>query len=151
MAAQIRRLRVRADQVREAARGRHRRLVDAIADARAIPAVDQQGVQAVHNVVVERAAATCRVCAAGQQRPLDLEAAIIRKRLGHIHHQVVLQQQLGQRVLSLLVQRPVDRAVQAVEERQVRRSAARDRRRHTPCSAGTGLPDCTGRGSRGRG
>jgi hypothetical protein len=52
---------------------------------------------------------------------LDLqEALVFRVGLGDVHDQEVGQDQLGQRVRALLVQRPVGLAVQTVPEGKVR-------------------------------
>ena len=52
-----------------------------------------------------------------EQRLLDLKEAVLGIRLGDIHHQVIGQQQLGQRVVALRVRRPIRLAIKAVKDR----------------------------------
>ena len=94
-------------------------LVDAVADPRSVEAADQQRVEDVHDVVVERPAAAGGVGAAGEHSTLDLQEAVVGERLGRVDDEEVRQQQLGQRMVALLVRRPVDPAVEPVEEGQV--------------------------------
>ena len=63
--------------------------------------------------------------------PLDLEVARLLERTGRIHDQEVGEQELGQRMVPVLVGRPVDLSVQAVVERRDWRSIARDTRRRS--------------------
>jgi hypothetical protein len=56
-------------------------LVNAIADPRTIPAVDQPCQQLVDDVVVERSATTGRVRTALKQRLLNLVGALLSERL----------------------------------------------------------------------
>ncbi len=69
----IGRIRVRRRQVRKDPRRPHGRLIDTVADARSIARGDDQRVQLVNHVVVERPTAAGRVRLAAQQGPLDLE------------------------------------------------------------------------------
>src|SRR4051812_28387942 len=77
-------------QVREAARGRLRRVVDAIPDDRAVARVDELGEERVHDVVVERASAAGLVGLAAAGGELDLEEGpVLGVGLGDIDDQVV--------------------------------------------------------------
>ena len=98
---------------------RHRRPVHAVADARPVAGVDEQRVEGVHHVVVERSAPARLVRASLEHRPFDLEAAVLGVRLRDVHHQVVVEQQLGQRVGAVRAERPVRLAVQAVDRGEV--------------------------------
>ena len=106
-------------QVGEDVRGRGRRPVHAVTDARSVAGVDEQRVERVHHVVVQRPAAARFVGAPVERRLLDLEVAVRGVRLRDVDHQVVGEQQLGQRVGAVRAERPVDLAVQAVIEREV--------------------------------
>ena len=54
-----------------------------------------------------------------EHRLLDLEVARLGKRFGRIHDQEIGEQELGQRMVPVLVERPVDFAVEAVEEGEI--------------------------------
>src|SRR6266568_536400 len=85
----IGRVRVRRRQIRKALRRSHGRLVDTVADARAVVRADDERVQGVDRVVVERPTAARGVRTALQQRALDLEIAILGVRIRDIHDQEV--------------------------------------------------------------
>ena len=72
-----------------------------------------------HRVVVQRSAPARLVRASLEHRPFDLEVAVLGVRLGDVHHQVVVEQQLGQRVGAVRAERPVRLAVQAVDGGEV--------------------------------
>ncbi|HEV8568255.1 MAG TPA: hypothetical protein VGQ92_14435, partial [Actinoplanes sp.] len=57
--------------------------------------------------------------AAGEHGTLDLEEAAVGEPLGRVDDEEVRQQHLGQGMDVLIVRRPVDPAVQAVEEGQI--------------------------------
>ncbi len=54
-----------------------------------------------------------------EHRLFNLEVARFAKRFGHIHDQEIVEQQLGQRMVAVLVERPVDFIVQAIVEREI--------------------------------
>ncbi|CAM5723042.1 hypothetical protein SHIRM173S_06248 [Streptomyces hirsutus] len=116
---QIRRIRVGGNQVGKRAGHRLGRLVDAVTDPRSVEAADQQGVERVDDVVLGRPAAAGGVRAAREHGALDLEVAAVGERLGRVDDEEVRQQQLGQGVDALIVERPVGLAVQPVEEGQI--------------------------------
>ena len=53
------------------------------------------------------------------RRPFDLEVAVLGERLGDIHHQIIVEQQLGERVGAVGPERPVRLAVQAIDGGEV--------------------------------
>src|SRR5215470_11342679 len=73
--------RIGRSQIRKRVGGPHRGLVNAIADPRTMPAVDQPGQQLIDDVVVERSATAGRVCTASKHRLLNLEGALLGERL----------------------------------------------------------------------
>jgi hypothetical protein len=114
--------RVRADQVREAADGRPSRLVHAVTDTLPVDPADHEREELVHDVVVRRPAAAGRVSLPGEQGSLSISrywVTVLGERFRDVDHEEVGQQELGQRVIALIVQRPVGLAVQAVVEGQV--------------------------------
>ena len=92
------RLGIRRRQVGEAVGRSYGRLVDAVADARAVPCGDDERETRVDRVVVERAAAAGRVGVALQQRQFDLEVAVLGVRFRDVDDLVVAEVQLGQRM-----------------------------------------------------
>ena len=54
-----------------------------------------------------------------EHRAFDLEEAVLGERLGDVHHQVVVEQQIGERVGAVRPERPVRLAVQAVDRGEV--------------------------------
>jgi hypothetical protein len=69
--------------------------VNVVADWRALRATDQQRVDPVHNVVVERAAAAALVRAAGEHGLLDFEKDAFLERLRRVNDQEIMEEQLG--------------------------------------------------------
>ena len=100
-----RRVRVRRGQVGEGLRRRPRRRVDAVADGRPVPGVDDQREQAIHDVVVERPAAARLVLRTAERGDLRLEeGALLDVRLRDVDDEVVGEQELGQRVDAVAVE-----------------------------------------------
>ena len=117
----LRRIGIGFGEVRERLRPRAARAVDTVADRGTVAPGDQQREDPVHDVVVEGPAAAGAVLFPIARRQLDLqERALLDVRLAEVEHQVVGQHQFGQGMRALLVQRPVDLAVEPVPERQVR-------------------------------
>src|SRR5262249_40857176 len=100
-----------SSQIRKCARSGRGRLVDAVADARTTVGVDDQRVQGVDHVVVQRPAATGRVRPTLQHRTLDLEVAVFGVRFVDVYDQKVGEQQFRQRVRSVWLQGPVELTV----------------------------------------
>src|SRR5712691_981282 len=85
------RVEIRRREVRKTLRRSHSRLVDTVADARAIRTRDDEREIRIDRVVVERPATAGRVRTSLQHRPLDLEVAVLGVRLRDIHDLVVAE------------------------------------------------------------
>src|SRR3954454_5242532 len=93
--------------------------VHAVADGRASAGVDELGEERVHHVVVQGPTPTRHVLLAATRGELDLEeGTLLLVRLGDVEDEVVRQDQLGQWMVAVLVQRPVRLAVEPVPEGQ---------------------------------
>ena len=96
------------------ARG-HGRVVDAVGHPGPV-ARDEQRVEGVHRVLVERAGAARRVRPPVEHGALDLQEAVVAVRSPDVDHEVVGQEQLGQRVRSVGGEGPIGLVVEPVED-----------------------------------
>ena len=118
--ALLRRCWIRWCEIRERIGGWDGRLSKAVADGCTVSGIDQHRVEAVHVVVVQPPTTTGRGLSAGKQGALDLQTSTVHERLREVDDKEVMQQELGQWVTAIRRHRPVDRAVETVEESQVR-------------------------------
>ena len=116
---QIRRRRIWSDEIWKGSTRRYRRLVDAVTNARAVATVDQQRVEAVDNVVIEPTPTAGLGCAVVEQRTFNFEATVFGERLGDVHDHEIGEQQGGERVVAIRIQRPVGLAVERIKECQI--------------------------------
>src|SRR4051794_29759525 len=121
MLRSLRRIAVRLGEVRKRARGGRRRRIYAVADTGSVTAVDHHCVQDVDCVVVEAAATTCRMWPRAERGLFDLEKGpVLCVWFANIDDQEVGEHEFGQRMRAVVVDGPVDVAVEAVPEGKVR-------------------------------
>ena len=127
-------------------------VVDPVADDRPVPGVDQLGEDRVDDVVVQGAAPAGPVRFAATGGELDLEVGpVLDVGLGDVDDEEVGEDQVGQRVVSVLVEGPVRPCRRGRPRTRGWRSAGPGRRPGSCPRGGTRPPCCTGRGSPGPG
>src|SRR5215831_19381283 len=94
-------------------------MVYPVRNPRTVTGVDIKRKQGSHHVLVQQATTTRVVRTVFERRALDLKEAVLRVRLGYVHHEKIRQQEFRQRVVPLRIQLPVSDTIHTVETGEV--------------------------------
>src|ERR1700724_1398176 len=104
--------------------GEHRRRqcnrpVDSVLYGRAIVSVDVEREQEIKQILVKPSATACSMRATFEHRSFNFEVSDLAEWLRRVHNKELCEQELGQRMIAVLVQWPVNLSVESVVESQV--------------------------------
>src|ERR1700676_1191837 len=83
------------------------RAIDAVLDRGAVSSIDVEREQEIKQILVKPSATACGMCATLDHRSFNFKVSYLAERLRRIHHKKICEQELGQRMIAVLVQWPV--------------------------------------------
>src|ERR1700719_3489560 len=82
------------------------RAIDAVFNGGAVSSVDVEREQEIKQILVKPSATTCCMCATLDHRSFNFKVRDVTERLRCVHNEKICEQELGQRMIAVLVQWP---------------------------------------------